>query len=86
MGYFSYDYIQYAEPSLHFQAADAHGFRDVDLMLFDKVIAFDNLLQKIFLIVNIPVDSLEASYNRALLLLDQMETLLWVLEQGSVVH
>ena len=76
VGYFSYDYIQYAEPSLHFQAADAHGFRDVDLMLFDKVIAFDNLLQKIFLIVNIPVDSLEASYNRALLLLDQMETVL----------
>ena len=76
VGYFSYDYIQYAEPSLCFRAEDPFGFRDVDLMLFDKVIAFDNLLQKILLIVNIPVDSLESSYNRAVLTLDQMEAVL----------
>ena len=33
---------------------DAH-FRDMDLMLFDQVIAFDHLQQKIILIVNMPL-------------------------------
>ena len=31
---------------------DSEAFQDVDLMLFDKVIAFDNLRQKIILIAN----------------------------------
>ena len=51
VGYFSYDYIKYSEPSLKLNAADSEGFSDVDLMLFDKVIAFDNLRQKIILIM-----------------------------------
>ena len=32
---------------------DPEQFKDVDLMLFDKVIAFDHFRQKIILIVNI---------------------------------
>lgn len=39
VGYFSYDYMKYAEPSLVLDAEDKEGFKDVDLMLFDKVIA-----------------------------------------------
>lgn len=46
VGYFSYDYLGYSEPSVRSQAADSENFKDVDLMLFDKVIAFDNLRQK----------------------------------------
>ena len=53
VGYFSYDYIKYAEPTLKLDAKDTEQFKDVDLMLFDKVIAFDNFRQKIILIVNI---------------------------------
>ena len=53
VGYFSYDYMKYAEPSLVLDAEDKEGFKDVDLMLFDKVIAFDHFRQKIILIVNI---------------------------------
>jgi anthranilate synthase component 1 len=34
-------------------------------MLFDKVIAFDNIRQKIILIVNISLDNPEANYNKA---------------------
>ena len=49
VGYFSYDYIKYSEPGLVLDAADTEGFQDVDLMLFDKVIAFDNYRQKIIL-------------------------------------
>lgn len=65
VGYFAYDYIRYAEPSLAIDVCDEERFRDVDLMLFDKVIAFDNLRQKIILIVNVRTDDLERGYERA---------------------
>lgn len=76
VGYFSYDYLKYAEPSLNLNAADTEGFKDVDLMLFDKVIAFDNFKQKIILIVNISLDNLDTEYNRAALELKQMAELI----------
>ena len=47
VGYFSYDYLGYSEPSVRYEAEDSEAFKDVDLMLFDKVIAFDHLKQKI---------------------------------------
>ena len=53
VGYFAYDYIKYAEPSLRINSGDDEGFKDADLMLFDKVIAFDNFRQTITVIVNI---------------------------------
>ncbi len=76
VGYFSYDYLKYAEPSLNLNAVDTEGFKDVDLMLFDKVIAFDNYKQKIILIVNISLENLETEYNRAALQLKQMSELI----------
>ncbi len=70
MGYFAYDYIKYVEPSLKLKEnlfknnnEDDESFKDVDLMLFDKVIVFDNLKQKIFLIVNIKSDNIEKEYE-----------------------
>ncbi len=63
-GYFSYDYIKYSEPTLNLDAEDNEGFKDVDLMLFDKVIAFDSHLQKIFVIVNIKTDDIENNYKK----------------------
>ncbi len=76
VGYFAYDYIKYAEPTLALNAKDTEGFNDVDLMLFDKVIAFDNFRQKIILIVNIRLDIAEVEYNRADRELRQMSELL----------
>ncbi len=76
VGYFSYDYLKYSEPTLRLDAADTEGFHDVDLMLFDKVIAFDNFRQKIVLCVNISLQNLETEYNRALLELQQIAALL----------
>ena len=64
VGYFSYDYMKYAEPSLVLDAEDKEGFKDVDLMLFDKVIAFDNLRQKIIVIANARMEDIEAEYTR----------------------
>ena len=47
VGYFSYDYIKYSEPSLTLDAKEDEHFKDMDLMLFDKLICFDNYRQKI---------------------------------------
>lgn len=76
VGYFSYDYIKYSEPTLKLDAEDEEGFQDVNLMLFHKVIAFDNYKQKIILIVNIKTDDIEANYNKALLELESMKQLI----------
>ena len=78
VGYFSYDYLGYSEPKARTQAQDTENFKDVDLMLFDQVIAFDNFRQKIVLIVNMPLaeDDLETNYNKATLRLRQLAQLL----------
>lgn len=76
VGYFSYDYLGYSEPSVRNKANDTEAFKDADLMLFDKVIAFDNLKQKIILIVNIPLTEPETGYNKAVMELKQMAELL----------
>ena len=76
VGYFSYDYLAYAEPTVRRQVEDAEQFKDVDLMLFDKVIAFDNLRQKIVLIVNMPLTDLEAEYAKAHAELERLAALL----------
>lgn len=65
VGYFSYDYIKYSEESLNIDYEDEENFNDVDLMLFDKLIVFDNYKQKIILIVNAKVNNLEVNYHKA---------------------
>ena len=50
VGYFSYDYMKYAEPTLRLTGEDQEKFKDMDLMLFRSVIAFDNFRQKLILI------------------------------------
>ena len=59
VGYFSYDYLGYSEPRVRTCVEDTENFKDVDLMLFDKVIAFDNIRQKIILIANMKLDDPE---------------------------
>ena len=76
VGYFSYDYMKYAEPALKLTAKDEEGFKDVDLMLFDKVIAFDHFRQKVNLIVNISCENLETEYHKAEVELETMRRLL----------
>ena len=65
VGYFSYDYVKYSETKLKLDAKDEEGFKDVDLMLFDKVIAFDNVKQKMIIIVNARTQNLEVEYEKA---------------------
>lgn len=49
VGYFAYAMIEYGEPALQISRGEAN---DYDLMLFDKVIAYDHLKQKIAIVVN----------------------------------
>ncbi len=76
VGYFSYDYIKYSEPSLNLDAQDSEHFKDVDLMLFEKVVVFDLLKQEIILIANIKTDNLEENQHRAMSELDYLANLL----------
>ncbi len=66
VGYFSYDFIKYSIPKLKLNANDDENFNDVDLMLFNKIIAIDNFENKLIFIVNIKTDELEKNYNKAL--------------------
>ena len=79
-GYFSYDYLNYSEPSVRRETEDTEHFQDVDLMLFDKVIAFDNFRQKIILIVNVRLEEGDAGYHRAEMELAELRKLM---EEGA---
>ena len=82
VGYFSYDYIKYSEPKLkplmksRTDDAGNHDFRDMDLMLFDKVIAFDHYRQKIMLIAGVMMDDIDNSYEKAAQTLEEMAELI----------
>ena len=76
VGYFSYDYLGYSEPQVRCDVEDTEAFKDVDLMLFDKLIAFDNVRQKLVLIANMKLDDIEVGYNRAVMELKALAELL----------
>ena len=76
VGYFSYDYLGYQEPTVRTAKNDDHHFCDLDLMLFDKVIAFDHFRQKLILIANMRLNEPETEYRRAVMTLSQMAELI----------
>ncbi len=76
VGYFAFEYLGYAEPSIRTAERDVEGFNDLDLMLFDKVIAFDHIRQKIVLIAHVDLSHPESGYRKATLELEQLAALL----------
>lgn len=62
VGYFAYSMIGYAEPVLKIKKGT---FPDYDVMLFDKVTAYDHLKQKICIIVNMKTDRVMENYGEA---------------------
>ena len=87
VGYFSYDYMKYPEPTLKpvlEQRREDEGkdqkeqeFRDVDLMLFDKVIVFDHYRQKLILITGVRLEgNLSENCQKAMGELLEMERLI----------
>ena len=69
VGYFAYEMIGYTEPKLNIKSSD---FDDYNLMLFDKIIAFDHLKQKIFVIANMKSEDGIQGYNGALLEIEKI--------------
>lgn len=73
VGYFGYEMIGYEEPKLKIKTSDVD---DYHLMLFDKVIAFDHLRQKIMVIANMKAKDGLQGYNSALLDIEKMIALI----------
>lgn len=76
VGYFAYDYLKYSEPETKVNVEDSEGFFDADLMLFDKVIAFDHVKQKIIVIVNMFLKDEEEGYNSAVTSIENLVRLI----------
>lgn len=69
VGYFSYRMIGYAEPILSIKEGNCNDF---DLMLFDTVIAYDHLTEKISLVVNMKTEHVEEAYKNACKKIEQL--------------
>ena len=76
VGFFSFEYLRYAEPTLQASAPSGGDFLDVDLMLFDRIIVFDNYRQKLILIAGADASDLEQGYQDAETALLEMVDLL----------
>ncbi len=83
VGYFAFDYLGYSQKKARCVCEDTEGFYDADLMLFDKVIAFDNACQKIVVMVNMKLKDGEAGYERAVSELKELVRLLKSGEKSS---
>ena len=70
VGYFGYDTIRYIEPKLAgVKKTDTIGTPDILLMLSEEVVIFDNLSNKLYLIILAP----EGGYDAAQMRLDTLE-------------
>ncbi|AFA48818.1 anthranilate synthase component I [Acetobacterium woodii DSM 1030] len=76
VGYVSYDFVKYTETNLILENKNDENFDDLNLMLFDKVIAYDHLRQKIIVIVNIKTDQFETNYIDGVIKLKEIESLI----------
>ena len=80
VGYFAYDFLGYVEPTARCNVNDTENFKDVDLMLFDKVIAFDHVRQKLILISNMSLEDVDAGYQEAIC---ELKALIDLLKNGE---
>ena len=62
VGYYGYAMIGVCEPVLKIKRGEA---KDFDLMLFDKIIAYDHLREKMTVIVNMKTYDIERQYQQA---------------------
>lgn len=76
VGTISYDFAKYNEKKLNLSKNGSVDFDDLNLMLFDKIIAFDHLRQKIVIIVNIKTDDIEKNYINGVMKLKDIENMI----------
>ncbi len=73
VGYYGYSMISVYEPVLKLKR---DGENDFDLMLFDKIIAYDHLRQKLTIIVNMKTGDFENQYRKAYGDIENIENLI----------
>ncbi len=84
VGYFSYDTIRYIEPKLaSCPNPDKHDTPDILLMLSDRLVVFDNLSSRMFLVVHVEPCS-ENAWHEGQRQLDKLETKLRSIQLDSV--
>ncbi len=77
VGYFAYDFIKYSEPTLQLDMDDTvESFNDLDLMLFKKLVIFDNYKQKLYLVCNIEQGKIAKEYAHAMQEVHKLKNLL----------
>ncbi|CAN6644025.1 hypothetical protein TRVA0_020S01178 [Trichomonascus vanleenenianus] len=80
VGYISYDCIKYFEPTTKRELKDTMGVPESALMLFDTIVAFDNVYQRIQIIHNVHIDDsvdrasfeFDSEYQKALKTIDEI--------------
>ncbi len=80
VGYFSYGLIAYTEAKLKLKSSQ---FNDYDLMMFDKVIVFDHLKQKIIVIANYESSGGELAYQNALY---EVDKIIYSIQRDAPLH
>ena len=73
VGYFGYAMIGYAEPVLDISTDE---YNDYDVCLYDRVIAYDHLKQKISIIANMKTDNVLENYGRAVAEITKIEAII----------
>ena len=73
VGYFAYEMIKYAEKKLKIKSNDVNDF---DLMLFDDVICYDHVKQKIIVISNMKMEEGKYGYDKAVRDIDKIVDLI----------
>jgi anthranilate synthase component 1 len=84
VGYFSFEFLKYSEPGLKKNFENSLGdsfsqldtFKDFDVMLFDKLVCWDHLTEKLIIIINIKTDALRENYNDALREIDSIKKII----------
>lgn len=74
VGYFSYRMVSFCEPVLKIKEDSSN---DLDFMLFDTVIAYDHLKQKISLVVNMKTDRVMENYGKACTKLESLASMIY---------
>jgi len=80
VGYFSFDYVKYSVEKLHINAKGGEFFKDCDLMLFDKLVVWDNLKSLLYIFINIKTVNLAENYHFAI---NEIESIKRIIDSGA---
>lgn len=84
IGYFSYDYAKYATTALKQSVADPMQLDDADLLLVDRVIAYNHRQQRVTLSQIVPTGELRERYDATMRALQKLQALILAAQPQSL--